>query len=81
MVAEVWVDLAIDTDRRSFGTERIRKDQLGSATTGSVTLRYRDDLGLAMRFCIAQRWFEILALADPDGRRRRIVCRVEEHAR
>ena len=60
------------------GEERLRADRSEQAITHRVTLRYREGVTAAMRLTCGLRRFRIKAAADPDGRRRDLVCLVEE---
>ena len=60
------------------GAERVRAERPEQAVTHRVTLRYRDGVTAAMRLTCGLRRFRIKAAADPDGRRRDLVCLVEE---
>jgi SPP1 family predicted phage head-tail adaptor len=60
------------------GTERVRADRPEQAVTHRVTLRYRAGITGAMRLASGLRRFAIRAASDPDGRRRELVCLVEE---
>jgi len=60
------------------GDERVRADRSEQAVTHRVTLRYRDGVTAAMRLVRGLRRFAIRSAADPDGRRRELVCLVEE---
>jgi SPP1 family predicted phage head-tail adaptor len=62
------------------GEERRRVDRPEQAITHRVTLRYREGVTGAMRLTCGLRRFQIKAAADPDGRRRDLVCLVEEIA-
>ena len=60
------------------GDERVRADRPEQAVTHRVTLRYRDGVTSAMRLTRGLRRFAIRSAGDPDGRRRELVCLVEE---
>lgn len=60
------------------GDERVRAGRPEQAVTHRVTLRYRDGVTSAMRLARGLRKFAIRSAADPDGRRRDLVCLVEE---
>ena len=60
------------------GAERVRADRPEQAVTHRVTLRYRSGITGAMRLACGLRRFAIRAASDPDGRRRELVCLVEE---
>lgn len=60
------------------GAERTRAGRPEQAATHRVRFRYRDGVTAAMRLAAGPRRFAIRAAADPDGRRRDLVCLVEE---
>ena len=60
------------------GAERVRADRPEQSLTHRVTLRYREGVTGAMRLTVGLRRFAIRAASDPDGKRRDLVCLVEE---
>ena len=60
------------------GDETIRAARPEQTITHRVRIRYRDDVTAAHRLSSGQRRFQIRTAADPDGRRRELVCLVEE---
>ncbi len=58
--------------------ERRRADRPESLVTHRVTLAFRDGVAAPMRLTCGPRRFCIKAASDPDGRRRDLVCLVEE---
>jgi SPP1 family predicted phage head-tail adaptor len=58
--------------------ERRRGERPESAATHRVTLRWREGVTAAMRLQAGPRRFSIRSAVDPDGRRRDLVCLVEE---
>lgn len=58
--------------------ERLCAGRPEAAVTHRVTLRYREGVTGAMRLASGLRRFRIKAATDPDGRRRDLVCLVEE---
>lgn len=58
--------------------DRVRGDRPESVATHRVRLRYREGVTGAMRLTSGPRRFAIRGCADPDGRRRDLVCLVEE---
>ena len=60
------------------GDERVRAGRPEQAVTHRVTLRYRDGVTSAMRLVRGLRRFAIRSAGDPDGRRRELICLVEE---
>ena len=58
--------------------ERVRADRPEGVATHRVTLNYRDGVTDAMRLALGIRRFRIKVAGDPDGRRRHLVCLVEE---
>lgn len=62
------------------GSERFRAGREEAAATHRLTLPYRDDVTAAMQVTLGPRRFRITHAGDPDGRRRSLVCLVEEIA-
>jgi len=60
------------------GDERTEADRVGAPVSHRLSLRWRGDISEAMRFVAGGRLFDIRASFDPDGRRRTLVCLVEE---
>lgn len=60
------------------GEERWRAGRPEQAVTHRVTLRWRGDVDAGRRLRDGSRIFDIRAVHDPDGARRRLVCIVEE---
>lgn len=60
------------------GAEQWRQGRPEQSATYRVTLRWRGDVDAAKRLRDGDRIFDIRAVADPDGSRRRLVCLVEE---
>ena len=60
------------------GDEQVRAARPEQSVTHRVRLRYRDGVTAAHRLASGQRRFQIRTAADPDGRRRELVCLVEE---
>ena len=58
--------------------ERSEASRAEQAATHRLTIRWRGDVTAAMRLTAPGRTFNILSSHDPDGRRRDLVCRVEE---
>jgi SPP1 family predicted phage head-tail adaptor len=61
-------------------SERVAADRPEAVATHRVTLAFRDGITAAMRLSCGPRRFRIKAASDPDGRRRDLVCLVEEIA-
>lgn len=59
-------------------SERSEAQQTGSRITHRLSLRWRGDITSAMRFVAGPGVFDIRGQYDPDGRRRTLVCLVEE---
>lgn len=59
-------------------TERVRGGRSDLRATHRVRLAYRDGITPAMRLVAGPRRFAIRAAGDPDGRRRDLLCEVEE---
>lgn len=60
------------------GGERWRMGRLEQAGTHRVTLRWRAGVDAGQRLRDGTRIYDIRAVCDPDGGRRRLVCLVEE---
>lgn len=58
--------------------ERLRADRPEAVATHRVTLPWREDLSGGARLSCGARRFRVRAADDPDGRRRDLVCLVEE---
>lgn len=79
---ESWADLAtvyaaVEPLR---GRELIAAQQVVSEVSGTIRIRYRDDLTITskMRCVFESRNFEILAAVDPQERHRELVLYVRE---
>ena len=57
-----------------------RRLRVAGQATHQVTLRWREGVDERMRLALGPRRFRIRAADDPDGRRRDLVCLVEEIA-
>lgn len=60
------------------GGEHWQRGRPEQRATHRVTLRWRSGLDAGKRLRDGERLFDIRAVADPDGGRRRLVCLVEE---
>jgi len=58
--------------------ERLRDGRADRSASHRITLRYRPGIVPPMRLADGPRRFAIRAAGDPDGRRRDLVCEVEE---
>lgn len=58
--------------------ENAEEGRIEDAATHRVTLPYRDGVGSRHRLVLGSRRFRIRHAGDPDGRRRSLVCLVEE---
>jgi SPP1 family predicted phage head-tail adaptor len=72
-VAAVWAQL-----EWIAGGERWRLGRPEQVATHRVTLRWRAGVDAGQRLRDGDRLFDIRAVADPDGGRRRLVCLVQE---
>lgn len=72
-VAQIWG--AMDS---ASGSESLSADRVSGTQRTTLTIRHRGDVGPAMRFRLGDRVFAILAVLDPDGRRRYLRCLCEE---
>ncbi len=63
------------------GTDEIRDDdRAAQAIRWRIETRFRADLDAGMRLRLGARLFDITGIADPDGRRRRLVIDAVETA-
>lgn len=60
------------------GSERFRAGREEGSATHRLTFAYRDGVTAAMQITLGPRRFRIKEAGDPDGRRRALVCLVEE---
>ena len=60
------------------GGERWRSGRPEQFASHRITLRWRAGLDAGQRLRDGARIFDIRAVADPDGGRRRLICLVEE---
>lgn len=58
--------------------ERVRLDRAEAVATHRIQFRYGPEITPAMRLVSGARRFAIRSAGDPDGRRRALVCQVEE---
>ena len=72
-VAQIWC--SVETLR---GDEAHREHRLSGRVSHEIGMRYRSDVEPEMRFFVDGRVFQILAVFDPDQRRRRLSCLCEE---
>ena len=75
-VAAVWAQV-----EWLSGDERWRGGRPEQAVSHRITLRWRAGVDAGQRLRDGQRLFDIKAVGDPDGGRRRLVCLVEEVGR
>lgn len=69
----VWASLTALT-----GSEHWLAGRVEQAITHRLELRWRAGINAGGRFVRADRIFDVKAVIDPDGSRRRLVCLVEE---
>lgn len=60
------------------GGEHWRRGRPEQAATHRITMRWRDGVDAGQRLRDGERLFDIRAVADPDGSRRRLVCHALE---
>lgn len=72
-VAALWAQV-----EWTSGNERWRAGRPEQFATHRVTLRWRAGLNAGQRLRDGARIYEIRAVDDPDGSRRRLICLVEE---
>jgi len=75
-IAAVWAQV-----EWLSGNERWRGERPEQAVSHRITLRWRDGVDAGQRLRDGEQVFDIRAVADPDGARRRLVCLVEEVSR
>jgi len=73
LVAAVWAQV-----EWLSGDERWRAGRPELAVSHRVSLRWRAGVDAGQRLRDGEQLFDIRAVADPDGGRRRLVCLVEE---
>ena len=59
-------------------SERSEAQAAHAAVSHRLTIRWRGDVTAAMRFVVAGTIYPVKASFDPEGRRRNLVCLVEE---
>lgn len=72
-VAALWAQVEFLS-----GREHWRRGRPEQAVTHRVTMRWRANVDAGQRLRDGERIFDIRAVADPDGSRRRLVCLVLE---
>lgn len=80
---EQWSEIATVWGRiepQKSGNQSFAQQAIPNVTH-LITIRYRADIGISMRFARAQRFFTILGLYDPDESHRYLVCSVREETR
>jgi SPP1 family predicted phage head-tail adaptor len=75
-VAAVWAQV-----EWLSGDERWRGERPEQAASHRITLRWRTGVDSGQRLRDGDQIFDIRAVGDPDGARRRLVCLVEEVSR
>lgn len=58
--------------------EQLVAGRLEGVLTHKISLRYREDVTAGWKITTARCTFRVLAVADPDDRRREVLCLVEE---
>ena len=61
-----------------LGDERFQTGRVEEAVSHRIEMRWRGDVVGAMRLAVGTRLFEIIASADPNGMRRRLIVLAEE---
>lgn len=72
-VAALWAQL-----EWLSGGERWRRGRPEQVATHRVMMRWRPSVDAGQRLRDGDRLFDIRAVADPDGSRRRLICLVQE---
>lgn len=77
--ATVWAEVKMPPNASSGSTERTQGpvDQVQASLYYEVEVRYRTDLDPQMRVVYDGLALNLLAILDPDGRRRRLVLRCQ----
>lgn len=75
-VASVWATIQLRSQR-----EASVADHLDGIVTHRVRLRHREDVRGSWRIVLGARILRVLAVSDPDGRRRFVECLCEEEGR
>jgi SPP1 family predicted phage head-tail adaptor len=73
-VATLWAVL----EPLPRGVERAEAQRAEGAATHRLIIRWRGDVSPAMRFAAPGKIYDVTTTYDPDGRRRDLVCLVEE---
>ena len=74
-LSELWAEIA-----PILGNEPAENGLVAARVKARIIIRWRAGMSAAMRFSCDGRVFEISAVFDPDGRKRHLVCMVEEIA-
>lgn len=72
-MATLWARIAPTAAR-----EEIVGGHLAGVVTHDITFRWRDDIAGGMRVVYRDRVFRLLAVSDPDERRRYVVAKARE---
>ena len=72
-LATVWCRL-----EPILGDERFDQGRVEEAVAYRVAMRWHADVAASMRLSVGTRMLNIIASADPDGRRRRLIMLAEE---
>jgi len=75
-----WVSVALvwGAVEALSGDEALEEHRVSGRVSHEIGVRYRSDVEPEMRFSMDGRVFQILAVFDPDGRRRWLKCLCEE---
>ncbi len=79
--AEVtWTDVAVISAaiEEMTGSEIVSADQISGKRQVIVSIRHREDVAPAMRFCLGDRLMAIRTVVDPEGKRKHLRCLCEE---
>lgn len=72
-IASLWCNITPFSGDERFTTGRVEE-----VVSHHITIRWRDDIKAPMRFYLGARMFDVVAIADLDSRRRRMMVLVEE---
>lgn len=72
-IDSIWCNITPFSGDETFITGRVEE-----VVRHHITMRWRGDIKAPMRFYLGSRLFDIVAVADLDSRRRRMMVLVEE---
>jgi SPP1 family predicted phage head-tail adaptor len=72
-VATLWGFITARNGYEIWAADRVEQN-----VSHQITLRYRAGVTAAHRLTLGARRFNIIAVADPDGLKKHLLCQVEE---